>query len=195
MNWKPTRRSNPTTSSTCTSRKVRYTRVSQTRHYVRQRQLADGGWNIYFGGPSEVNATVKAYFALGWPATPAERHTWFAPADAFAQLGGLERTNSFTRLYLALPVVIGWDMVPAVPPELMFLPPWSPHQHLRDVVVDSRHRHSADDSLCAQAVLARARRYPRLTNCLRIHLRKTLGFRSRAGHQLAELLSCSRPRS
>ena len=27
-------------------------------------QLPDGGWNIYDGGPSEINACVKAYFAL-----------------------------------------------------------------------------------------------------------------------------------
>src|SRR5438093_1060979 len=39
--------------------------------------------------------------------------------------GGLERTNSFTRFYLALVGAIGWDLVPAVPPELMVLPAWS----------------------------------------------------------------------
>src|SRR6266581_889813 len=33
------------------------------RHILR-RQLPDGGWNIYHGGPSEINASVKAYFAL-----------------------------------------------------------------------------------------------------------------------------------
>ena len=27
-------------------------------------QLPDGGWNIYYGGPAEVNATIKAYLAL-----------------------------------------------------------------------------------------------------------------------------------
>src|SRR5881396_3860897 len=32
--------------------------------HIRRRQLADGGWNIYEGGPSEVNSSVKAYFAL-----------------------------------------------------------------------------------------------------------------------------------
>src|SRR5262245_18687210 len=41
------------------------------------------------------------------------------------ELGGLERTNSFTRLYLALAGVVGWEMVPAVPPELMLLPRWA----------------------------------------------------------------------
>jgi squalene-hopene/tetraprenyl-beta-curcumene cyclase len=32
--------------------------------HVRRRQLPDGGWNIYENGPSELNASVKAYFAL-----------------------------------------------------------------------------------------------------------------------------------
>src|SRR5437870_12795718 len=34
-----------------------------TKHILK-RQLADGGWNIFYGGPSEINACVKAYFAL-----------------------------------------------------------------------------------------------------------------------------------
>src|SRR5678810_1032538 len=34
-----------------------------TQHILR-RQLPDGGWNIYYGGRSEINASVKAYFAL-----------------------------------------------------------------------------------------------------------------------------------
>ena len=32
--------------------------------HIRRRQLPDGGWNIYHGGPSEINASVKAYFAM-----------------------------------------------------------------------------------------------------------------------------------
>src|SRR6202142_4553458 len=39
-------------------------RIAKLANYVRRRQLNDGGWNIYFGGPSELNATVKAYVAL-----------------------------------------------------------------------------------------------------------------------------------
>src|SRR5689334_23632523 len=39
-------------------------RISKLANYVRRRQLADGGWNIYAGGPSELNASIKAYFAL-----------------------------------------------------------------------------------------------------------------------------------
>ena len=41
------------------------------------------------------------------------------------ELGGLEKTNSFVRLYLALGGIVGWEMVPAIPPELMLLPKWA----------------------------------------------------------------------
>ena len=33
-------------------------------NHILGMQLADGGWNIYHGGPAEVNATIKAYLAL-----------------------------------------------------------------------------------------------------------------------------------
>src|SRR6195256_5932740 len=32
--------------------------------HILKRQLPDGGWNIYHDGPSEINASVKGYFAL-----------------------------------------------------------------------------------------------------------------------------------
>src|SRR5207245_6525311 len=40
------------------------------------------------------------------------------------QLGGLEATNCYTRFYLALVGAVVWEMVPAIPPELMLLPSW-----------------------------------------------------------------------
>src|SRR5215467_2372690 len=44
--------------------KAEPTRIAKLANYVRSKQLDDGGWNIYPGGPSELNATCKAYFAL-----------------------------------------------------------------------------------------------------------------------------------
>jgi squalene-hopene/tetraprenyl-beta-curcumene cyclase len=29
-------------------------------NHIFSMQLPDGGWNIYYGGPAEVNATIKA---------------------------------------------------------------------------------------------------------------------------------------
>jgi len=105
--------------------KFDHTRVRKLAEYVRRRQLTDGGWNIFSGGPSEVNATVKAYFALKLAGDSPDCAHMVRACRRVRELGGLEHTNSFTRLYLALAGVIGWDMVPAIPPELMLLPNWA----------------------------------------------------------------------
>ena len=99
-------------------------RVPKLAEHIRRTQLSDGGWNIYEGGPAELNATVKAYFALKLAGdSPTSPHLVRARARVHV-LGGLERTNSFTRFYLALVGAVGWELVPAVPPELVILPSW-----------------------------------------------------------------------
>jgi squalene-hopene/tetraprenyl-beta-curcumene cyclase len=100
-------------------------RVAKLAQYVRRRQLSDGGWNIFAGGPSEVNATVKAYFALKLAGDDPRSERMLAACRRVRELGGLEKTNSFVRLYLALGGIVGWEMVPAIPPELMLLPKWA----------------------------------------------------------------------
>jgi squalene-hopene/tetraprenyl-beta-curcumene cyclase len=99
-------------------------RVRKLANYIRPRQLSDGGWNIYDGGPSELNATVKAYLALRLAGDAPSLPHMERAKHRVHELGGLEHTNSFTRFYLALAGAIGWDMVPAVPPELMLAPNW-----------------------------------------------------------------------
>jgi squalene-hopene/tetraprenyl-beta-curcumene cyclase len=100
--------------------------VKRLAERIRNRQSADGGWNIYEGGPSELNATVKAYFALKLAGDAAEAPHMVRARGRVLQLGGLERTNSYVRFYLALAGVVGWDMVAAMPPELMLMPRWLP---------------------------------------------------------------------
>jgi squalene-hopene/tetraprenyl-beta-curcumene cyclase len=99
-------------------------RISKLANYVRRRQLPDGGWSIYPGGPSELNATCKAYFALKLAGESLESVPMVKACAAVHRLGGLERSNSYVRFYLALVGALGWEMVPAIPPELMLLPNW-----------------------------------------------------------------------
>jgi len=101
-------------------------RIAKLANYIRQRQLPDGGWNVYEGGPSELNASVKAYVALLLAGDlPGDAHLVSA-RHRIHELGGLEATNSFTRFYLTITGTLGWEMVPAIPPELMLLPTWFP---------------------------------------------------------------------
>jgi len=99
-------------------------RIGKLANYVRQRQLADGGWSIYPGGPSELSATCKAYFALKLAGDAQDSPHMLRSKEAVHRLGGLERTNSYVRFYLALVGAVGWDLVPAILPELMLLPNW-----------------------------------------------------------------------
>ncbi len=99
-------------------------RIAKLANYVRRRQLADGGWDIYPGGPSELNATSKAYFALKLAGDSPDAPHMTQARETVHRLGGLERTNSYVRFYLALVGAVGWELVPAIPPELMLLPNW-----------------------------------------------------------------------
>ena len=99
-------------------------RISKLANYVRCKQLKDGGWNIYPGGPSELNATCKAYFALKLAGDDPNSQQLTAARKIIHSLGGLEHTNSYVRFYLALVGAVGWELVPAIPPELMLLPNW-----------------------------------------------------------------------
>jgi squalene-hopene/tetraprenyl-beta-curcumene cyclase len=99
-------------------------RIAKLANYVRRRQLADGGWSIYPGGPSELNATCKAYFALKLAGDSTEARHLVQARETIHLLGGLEHTNSYVRFYLALIGAVGWELVPSIPPELMLLPNW-----------------------------------------------------------------------
>jgi squalene-hopene/tetraprenyl-beta-curcumene cyclase len=99
-------------------------RIAKLAEYIRRRQLEDGGWNIYYGGPSELNATVKAYIALQLAGDSLDSEDMRRALTRVHELGGLEAANSYTRLYLALVGAVSWDLVPAIPPELMLLPNW-----------------------------------------------------------------------
>ena len=99
-------------------------RIAKLANYVRRRQLADGGWSIYPGGPSELNATCKAYFALKLVGDNPKAPHMVKARETALRLGGLEKTNSYVRFYLALAGALGWEMVPAILPEMMLLPNW-----------------------------------------------------------------------
>jgi squalene-hopene/tetraprenyl-beta-curcumene cyclase len=99
-------------------------RAARLANYIRRKQLPDGGWNIYPGGPSEINASVKAYVALQIAGDSPEAPHMARARCQIHDLGGVEVTNSYTRLYLALCGALPWSYVPAIPPELILLPSW-----------------------------------------------------------------------
>lgn len=93
---------------------------------ILQQQLPGGGWAIYPGGPVDVSASVKAYFALKLMGHEAEEPALVRGRRAIAAAGGPWAVNSFTRFYLALLGQMPYSACPAVPPEAVLLPAWFP---------------------------------------------------------------------
>jgi len=92
--------------------------------HIRRRQLPDGGWNIFIDGPSEINASVKAYFTLKLAGDSPEA-PWMREARAnILRLGGIPQMNTYGKLYLALLGQFPWKFLPAIPPEIFLLPNW-----------------------------------------------------------------------
>ena len=71
-------------------------------NHLFSMQLPEGGWNIYYGGPSEVNATIKAYLALKLAGVPLTDPRLLRAREVAMNLGGVPRMNTFSKLYLAL---------------------------------------------------------------------------------------------
>ena len=88
------------------------------------KQLPDGGWPNYPGGPAEVSVSVKAYFALKLAGDAADEPHMQRAAEVIRALGGAEATNWFTRFYLALLGQLPYSACPSVPAEMMLLPRW-----------------------------------------------------------------------
>lgn len=90
---------------------------------LRDHQLPDGGWNIYHGGPSEISASVKAYFALKLAGYSANEPFMQKAKECILDMGGIMKSNCFTKIYLAMFGQVDWQAVPAVPAEMILFPP------------------------------------------------------------------------
>ncbi|HXM80218.1 MAG TPA: squalene--hopene cyclase [Thermoanaerobaculia bacterium] len=101
-------------------------RFRKAAEYLRRQQLAEGGWAIYPGGPAEVSASVKAYFALKLAGDDPTAPHMARAREIIRARGGIDACNSFTRIYLAVFGQFEWSACPAVPPELVLLPAWFP---------------------------------------------------------------------
>jgi squalene-hopene/tetraprenyl-beta-curcumene cyclase len=93
-------------------------------NHMFSMQLPDGGWNIYYGGPPEVNATIKCYLALKLAGVPVTDPRMLKAREVALNLGGVPRMNTFSKLYLALLGLFPWDYVPTIPCEIILIGKW-----------------------------------------------------------------------
>jgi squalene-hopene/tetraprenyl-beta-curcumene cyclase len=94
--------------------------------WIRSRQNADGSWSTFHDGPGGLSTTIEAYVALRLAGDDADAEHMRSAAAFARAAGGLERARVFTHIWLAMFGAWSWQRVPALPPEMMLLPPWAP---------------------------------------------------------------------
>ena len=103
---------------------VDFNKQSKCVKSLLDRQMPDGGWNTYYKGPSELNATLKAYFALKLAGfLPDDKRMERAHAT-IVRLGGIPKANTYTKLFLAMFGQYPWKHLPIIPSEIILLPNW-----------------------------------------------------------------------
>ena len=93
--------------------------------YLRERQSADGCWNLYEAGAGNLSASIKAYFAMKLAGVPATDPALARAREWILARGGAVQANVFTKITLALFGQYPWGGVPAMPVEIVLLPRWS----------------------------------------------------------------------
>jgi squalene-hopene/tetraprenyl-beta-curcumene cyclase len=121
--------------------------VAKAVRSILERQLPDGGFNIYAGGPSEISASIKAYTALKLGGM-AENHPDMARLRTrILELGGVQAANSYVKINLSLFGLFPRRYTPSVPPEAAMLPFGLPYQiasWARAIVIPLSILHAAD---------------------------------------------------
>jgi len=99
-------------------------RFQKCARQILRFQNADGGWPIYNGGPSNISASVKAYFALKMCGHTADQEHMVRAREYILAHGGVPAVNTFTKIYLCALGQYDYDAVPAIPPEIVLFPNW-----------------------------------------------------------------------
>src|SRR5215831_8276996 len=100
-------------------------REAKMVRYLRGQQGPDGGWGLYEGSPSNLSATVKAYFAMKAAGVLVDDPAMARARDLVRARGGPVEADVFTKILLAQFGEYDWTGIPAMPAELMLLPRWS----------------------------------------------------------------------
>ncbi len=94
---------------------------------ILNEQRADGSWEVYYRAPTgDINTTVEAYAALRTAGLDRDAEPLVRARQWILDNGGLAGIRVFTRYWLALIGEWPWEHTPALPPEIIFLPPPMP---------------------------------------------------------------------
>jgi squalene-hopene/tetraprenyl-beta-curcumene cyclase len=97
-------------------------KIQKAAQAILEAQRLDGGWNIYEPGPSEINATVRAYTMLKMIGRDINEPRMKKARELILRMGGIQACNSYTKLNYSLFDLFPRRYVPTIPPEILIIP-------------------------------------------------------------------------
>ncbi len=89
---------------------------------IRDEVLPGGGFGQYLGGPADLSVSCLSYFALKVAGESADAPHMRRTREVILAQGGADAANTYTKYHFALFGQLPWAAVPAIPPEMLFLP-------------------------------------------------------------------------
>src|SRR5437879_13816146 len=75
-------------------------RFQKCANYILRHQNEDGGWPIYINGPSNISASVKAYFGLKLAGYNADHPALVRARKKILEMGGVTEVNKIGRAHV-----------------------------------------------------------------------------------------------
>jgi squalene-hopene/tetraprenyl-beta-curcumene cyclase len=94
--------------------------------YIREHQVNNGGWPLFYGGDFDLSCSVKCYYALKMAGDDPHDDHMVKARDAILRHGGAAHANVFTRILMAMFEQVPWRATPFIPAEVILLPKWFP---------------------------------------------------------------------
>ena len=98
------------------------TRVEKVARHIENAQLPNAGWNMYYGGESDLSTSVECYTALKMAGRSPNAENMRHARKFISEKGGVEKVRVFSKIWLAMLGQWEWSGVPYLPPEIVLIP-------------------------------------------------------------------------
>ena len=99
---------------------------ARLKRHLLDLQQPDGSWNLFPGGEGDLSTSIEAYFALKLTGLRAGDEPMMQARRWILARGGIARSGTLARFYLAAMNQVPWDCTTALPVEWMLTPDWLP---------------------------------------------------------------------
>ena len=99
---------------------------AKLKRHLLDLQQPDGSWNLFPGGEGDLSTSIEAYFALKLTGLRAGDEQMMQARRWILARGGIARSGTLARFYLAAMNQVPWDCTTALPVEWMLTPELAP---------------------------------------------------------------------